>query len=71
MNNLGTGRKITINAPPPYLNSTLHLGHLYGFSTLIPFYNLVDKKTRSFKFKNSLDYINLLNLQAIDLKLSI
>ena len=64
-------RKVVLNAPPPYLNSSLHIGHLYSFSTLTPFYNLVDYQSRQSHFKDSLHYFNGLNMPKIDLTLSL
>ena len=62
---------IVINAPPPYLNSSLHIGHLYSFSTLVPFYNLVDTISRDTIFKRSKKYMDLLDLPKINLTLSL
>lgn len=64
-------KQVVINAPPPYLNSSLHIGHLYAFSTLTPFYNLVDLKSRESKFKSFKQYFEMISFPKINLRLSL
>ena len=63
--------KISINVPPPYCNGDLHIGHVYQYAILYPFYNFLDTQTKTLLYKQSQPLIRSLQTTSYDVHFSL